>query len=144
MKTEPDYILFLDETGDHTMGVSDDIGKRYLGIAAPFIHRDSQAGLDAAVDQLKKNHLPCNGTTPVLHRKEIMQCRGPFGCLQDEKRKQAFNGELVSLIANVDYTLLAVTIDKSQHGKKTYRNLRHPYHYCLHALLASVATQNRP
>lgn len=117
------------------MGVSDDIGKRYLGIAGPFIHRDAHADLDSAIARIKKNHIPSSGATPVLHRKEIMQCRGPFTCLQDEKRKLAFNKELISLVANLPYKLLAVTIDKSQHGTKTYRSLRHPYHYCLHALL---------
>jgi hypothetical protein len=132
---QPDYILYLDETGDHTMGVSDDIGKRYLGIAAPFFERAAIDTLEEAILGLKKKHLPCNGTIPVLHRKEIMQCRGPFSCLQDEGRRKEFDAELVDLIANASYKLLAVTIDKAQHGAKTYRTLSHPYHYCLHAVL---------
>lgn len=64
-----------------------------------------------------------------------MQRRGPFSCLTDEARRRAFDIDLVSLIATAPYRLLAVTIDKSQHGTRAYRFLRHPYHYCLHALL---------
>lgn len=135
MKAEPDYILFLDETGDHTMGVSDDLGKRYLGIAGPFIHLDGRGLLDESIDCLKRNHLPCDASVPILHRKEIMQSRGAFGCLGDEGKRAAFDQELISLIGAVPYKLLAVVIDKSQHGTKAYRRLRHPYHYCLHALL---------
>src|SRR5665213_226136 len=130
-----DYILFLDETGDHTMGVSDDVGKRYLGIAGPFLRTSALATLDTALAELKSNHLPCNGTLPVLHRKEIMQSRGPFSCLQADQARQSFDTELISVVTKVPYTLLAVTIDKSQHGTKAYRNLKHPYHYCLHAIL---------
>jgi hypothetical protein len=132
---DPDYILFLDETGDHTMGVSDDIGKRYLGIAGPIVATVNLGVLDAAISRLKKNHLPVDGATPVLHRKEIMQCRGPFSCLEDEQARSGFDTELVSLVSTVPYRLLAVTIDKTQHGTKTYRSLKHPYHYCLHALM---------
>jgi len=91
--------------------------------------------LDEAIARLKKNHLPCSGVTPVLHRKEIMQRRGPFSCLEDESKRICFDVELVDLVANVPYKLLAVTIDKNQHGSKWYRGLNHPYHYCLHALL---------
>jgi hypothetical protein len=135
VKTEPYYTLFLDETGDHTIGPSTDIGKKYLGIAGPFLHRGAQVHLDEAINRLKTNHLPCTGATPVLHRKEIMQCRGPFSCLGHQEKKAAFDAELVSLVGEVPFKLLAVVIDKGQHGLKKYRSLRHPYHYCLHALL---------
>lgn len=117
------------------MGVSDDIGKRYLGIAAPFVATVNLGVLDAAVAKIKKNHLPVDGPMPVLHRKEIMQCRGPFSCLEDEQTRMDFDTELISLVTDVPYRLLAVTIDKTTHGTKEYRSLKHPYHYCLHALM---------
>ena len=64
-----------------------------------------------------------------------MQHRGPFTCLQDETKRLKFDADLVALLTDVPYRLIAVTIDKSQHGTKAYRSLCHPYHYCLHAVL---------
>ena len=55
MAADPDFILYLDETGDHTMGISNDIGKRYMGIGAPFLERAQVAVLDLAIAALKKN-----------------------------------------------------------------------------------------
>lgn len=34
------------------------------------------------------------------------------------------------------FYLIAVVIDKLEHGAKQYRRIQHPYHYCLHAMLA--------
>lgn len=135
MPIEPNYVLYLDETGDHTIGVTEDLGKRYLGIGGPFIHRTAHKQLDDDINRLKRNHLPCEISMPFLHRKEIMQARGAFSCLQRPTARAAFDEELMHLIRDTPFKMLAVVIDKTQHGRKLYRSLRHPYHYCLHALL---------
>src|SRR5262249_25713979 len=41
----------------------------------------------------------------------------------------------LALVDSTSFMLIAVVVDKTTHGKKTYRHVKHPYHYGLHALL---------
>ena len=72
---------------------------------------------------------------PVLHRKEILNSSGAFYGLQDPSKRLVFNSDLVDLIKATDFMIIGVVIDKHTHSQKTYRRLKHPYHYALHGML---------
>lgn len=135
MKAQPDHILYLDESGDHTVSNSNDIGKRYLGLGGPFINVRDLNTIELGLDSLKMGHLPFDRGLPVLHRKDIMQQRGAFSCLRDPIKRCAFDSAIAGFLQDMRYTIIGVVIDKNAHAEKSYRSLTNAYHYCLHALV---------
>lgn len=131
------YRLYIDESGDHSSSDAHKIEKRYLGLVGLMFeqtkeYRDFQAGFQ----RLKETHFPHDpDDPPILHRTEILHKRGIFKCLQDGQRRAAFDQDILELIARSSFKVIAVVIDKVEHGSKTYRSLVHPYHYGLHAML---------
>ena len=82
------------------------------------------AVLDLAIAALKKNHLPINSMVFVLHRKEIMQHRGPFTCLQDETKRLKFDKDLVALLTDGAHTgLLQLLSTKANMGQRPIKSL---------------------
>jgi Protein of unknown function (DUF3800) len=128
--------LYLDETGDHSSIDEHDISMRYLGIAGIIFERAEYENFAKALDDFKRKHLPYDpDDPPILHRKEIVLARGNFRVLKDPDRRKAFDEDLLNLIAGADFRIVMVVLDKLDHWAKTYRSLKHPYHYCLLAML---------
>jgi hypothetical protein len=112
------------------------VGKRYLGLVGVYFDRESYRPFHKDLEDLKRKHLPYDpDEPPILHRKEIVNASGPFYPLQDDGKREAFNSDLLDLVKAADFKIVGVVIDKHTHGKKTYRSLTHPYHYCLQAML---------
>lgn len=130
----PAHRLFLDESGDHTRckHAEDPIGTRYLGLVGACMSRDADALFTRELEALKQRHFGCS---PILHRVDIVRRRGVFGPLKDPTRATAFDDDLLGLLDRTEFCLFAVVIDKHTHMKKDYRDLKHPYHYCLHAMM---------
>jgi hypothetical protein len=63
-KPTPDYVMYLDETGNHTFTNSYHIGKRYLGLAGPFLSNSQHALLELEFNNLKRTH-GLRQTTPL-------------------------------------------------------------------------------
>jgi hypothetical protein len=132
------YRLYLDESGDHKASEEQTVGKRYLGIAGFIFRRDAYAEFCLGLENLKKAHFAHDPDEPtILHREDIVQKRYPFRQLQDDAKRQSFDDALLGLIKQADFMVVAVVIDKIEHGTKKYRRLKHPYHYCLQAMLES-------
>lgn len=131
------HRVFIDEAGDHTTNHPEATGKRYLGLTGVIFSPDSHRTFTAKLNGLKQDHFPnYKGKSPlILHREDIVQKRGAFGLLCDEGKCKAFDEELLGLISATDFRIIAVSLDKATHFPKTYRRMRHPYHYALLALL---------
>ncbi len=54
----------------------------------------------------------------ILHRKELVNRRGPFACLRDPAVNAAFDGELLGFMRSWDYTVISVCLDKQAHRQK--------------------------
>lgn len=128
--------LYMDETGDHTRPKSQDLGQRYLGLTGVAFNEGDYDTFARRLDELKRAHLPYDpDDPPILHRKEIVQCQGPFYVLQDAKRRASFDADLLALIEDTTFVVFSLVLDKLTHGAATYRRLRHPYHFALLGLL---------
>jgi len=81
----------------------------------------------------------------ILHAKEIMQRQGPFHVLQNLEISQRFDAGIIDLIANAEYVVINVVIDKKNHIQNFGAMAWHPYHYCLANMLARYCLflQNR-
>ncbi|MFN2384224.1 MAG: DUF3800 domain-containing protein [Gemmatimonadota bacterium] len=129
--------LYLDESGDHHRVHETDIAARYLGLVGVIVEETHYRELADRLEDLKRQHFPLHhpDNPVVLHRREVMDATGPFFPLQDTDRRQAFNKELLELVRASEFVAVAVVIDKYSHQSKEYRAQKHPYHYCLQAMM---------
>lgn len=130
------HRLYIDESGDHASSHKTDLGKRYLGVVGICFQSADGQRFRNDLEAFKRSCLDYDeDDPPILHREDIVARRGPFHVLRDPERKKSFDNGLIELIESARYTVIAVVIDKLQHGQKKYRQLVHPYHYCLHAMI---------
>ena len=155
------YRLYIDESGDHTYGrrVSPDSSpdpssriiriwydkypelehpqKRYLCLTGCVVQSQFYSTeFSCEMEELKKRHFTYDPSQPLIfHREDIVHKRYSFSVLKDPKRQEAFNGDLLSFLRAMEYTIISVVIDKKTHIQQ-YRDVAfHPYHYCLKAML---------
>jgi hypothetical protein len=155
------YRLYIDESGDHSYGKKElrklqikfkdrtidypmdhypeleKEDKRYLGLTGCIIETEKYRSIfHPKFEDLKQKHFPHNPDEPlILHRKDIINKRGPFWRLRDLEKEKSFNEDLLSLFEEMDYTVITVVIDKKVHIERYEGSAYHPYHYCLSALL---------
>jgi len=130
------YRLYLDESGDHTYSDSAAPGKRYLALVGCVIESEHyRQVVHPAVEALKQRHFPHSPDEPViLHRKDVVNARGPFRRLMDADARMVFNRDVISLLTDLEFLVVAVVLDKLG----SVRHLApHPYHVCLHTVLES-------
>lgn len=130
------YRLYIDESGDHTYNKLDHEAHRYLTLLGCWFKQpDDYSRFADKMEEFKREifgHRPDDAV--ILHRKEIMQFKGPFGVLQDPKKQEKFNDGLIDIIKSSAYNVVCVVIDKKKHLER-YKDPVHPYHYCLSALI---------
>jgi Protein of unknown function (DUF3800) len=155
------YRLYIDESGDHSYGKKDlrrlRIGfgekalevpldhypeleksdKRFLGLTGCIIETEKyRSTFHPKFEELKQRHFPHSPDEPViLHRKDIINKRGPFWRLRDFERERAFNEDLLAFFDEMDYRVITVVIDKKAHIERYQESAYHPYHYCIGAML---------
>ncbi|HHH41115.1 MAG TPA: DUF3800 domain-containing protein [Chloroflexi bacterium] len=131
------YRLYIDESGDHTFSDLSNPARRYLGLTGCFVESEVyRTQFYPALEALKQAHFPYNPDEPViLHRKDLINRRGPFWRLRDPEAERRFNEDLLRFLADQEYLLITVVIDKKSHIERYGSAAYHPYHYCLAALL---------
>lgn len=140
------YRLFIDESGDHTYGKailqkfilrvgSDQIpldfndypeikhfSKRYLGLTGCFIEVDYyQNNFLPALGALKRKHF--GNEEVILHRKEIINRKGPFWRLRDPGKEKEFNEDILTFLKEKDYRVITVVLDKLSHIERYEKRL---------------------
>lgn len=135
------YRLYVDESGDHTYHATSDPGKRYLGLLGVAIESEYyRSNFHPQLEALKQRHFPHSPDEPVLlHRKDIVNRRGPFWRLRDPDDEAAFDADLLAFLSAQSYVIIAVVIDKVAHFERYGSSAWHPYHYCLTAMLERYA-----
>jgi hypothetical protein len=136
--TEGRYRLYIDESGDHTFQLADDDNHRYLGLLGIWFDTDvPYKAFSRNLNDLKQEIFDRHPDDPVicLHRKDLVGRKGVFRRLRDRDLNERFERGLVKVVDEARFCMTCVVIDKASHRTKTYRELFHPYHYCLATLL---------
>jgi hypothetical protein len=131
------HRLFVDEVGNAGMSVMAGPNERYLCLAGAAFEVGYLARVVApAVEALKAEFFQIHSAAkPVIfHRKELFSAKRPFDELRVGDAHERFNAKLLSLLEEVDLTLILVIIDKYAHSTR-YDQPQHPYHYCMSAML---------
>lgn len=130
------YRLYIDESGDHAYKKLEQVSHRYLALLGLWLRqRDDYVALHDGLEGLRREVFGPRPDDPViLHREDIINKRGDFYILQDPQKEAAFNAGLLRLLADTQFRMACIVIDKQQHRDK-YSSPMHPYHYCLAAML---------
>lgn len=129
------YRLYIDESGDHVFGHLDKEAHRYLCLLGCWFRADDYRRFHQALESFKQKHIPHNPDEPViLHREEIINRRGPFWRLREEKQAGAFDEDLLNLITAAEFKVVAVVIDKKA-LRESYATPAHPYHLAIGFML---------
>lgn len=128
MAHESDYIVFVDESGDHGL---DSIDPEYPVFVLAFcVFQKDAYRLQAspALQGLKFRHF--GHDMVILHEREIRKAIGPFRFLVEAERRSAFMQDLNSLMDDAPFTLIATVILKEK-LREQYTQPRNPYHIAL-------------
>ncbi|SIT40713.1 conserved hypothetical protein [Paraburkholderia ribeironis] len=119
-----DYIVFVDESGDHSLTSID--ADYPLFVLCFCVIRKADYG-DTLVPRIKKLKFDTFGhDCVVLHEIDIRRKRGDFSLLSKEPRER-FMADLTQIIIDTQMTVIAVVIDKRK-LKQRYSNPYNPYH----------------
>ena len=131
------YRMYVDEVGNSDLASSTDPNHRYLSLTGIIFELHYvQTTVHPSVEDLKQRYFDSHPDEPlILHRRELVRRRHPFAALRDSAVEQQFNTDLLSLLSELEYTVVTAVIDKLEHKRK-YQTWRFdPYHYCLTVLL---------
>ena len=122
-----EYIIYVDESGDHSL---ESIDTEYPVFVLSFciFRKDNYAtNITPAIRQLK--FATFGHDMVVLHEADIRRKKGAFSHLSKEPR-EAFMNRLTDIIGAASFQLVAVVIDKRR-LKDRYVRPEHPYHLAL-------------
>lgn len=131
------FRIYIDEVGNADLKSSNDPNHRFFSLTGVIIDLDHiRESVHPQMTALKEKYFGSHPDDPVvLHRKEMVNARPPFQALRDDESRQQFDQELLNLLAEWEYTVISVCLDKKKH-RETYTVWRYdPYHYCLAVLL---------
>lgn len=140
-----DYIIYVDESGDHGMQALDPNYPVFVLAFCIFHKRHYCEKVIPALQKFKFNHM---GHDLIgLHELEIRKEKGAFSSLFiSRQHKHAFLDELTGIIEASNFVLISCVIDKAALREKQ-GPVHNPYHvalgFCLEALYEFLLEKNQ-
>jgi hypothetical protein len=122
-----DYIVYVDESGDHSLSSIDLEYPVFVLSFCIFRKTEYAERVTPAIRKLK--FATFGHDMVVLHESDIRRKKGAFSCLSREPREEFLN-RLTDIIADAEFQLVAVVIDKHR-LKDRYSQPAHPYYLAL-------------
>jgi hypothetical protein len=139
-KFEDRYRLYLDESGDHVFRETTETAHRYLCLLGCWFRNPDYMKFHEALESLKLKYLPHHPDDPVvLHREDMINARRAFKNLRDKEYRALFYADLLKVIEEADFRIVAVVIDKHELQRAFGETAAHPYHLGLGFLLQRYA-----
>lgn len=140
-----DYIVFVDESGDHSLS-SIDPEFPVFSLSFCVVNKDTYLSeIVPAVQALKFKYWGHDSV--VLHELEIRKNKGAFAFLRtDRLLREAFMTDLTTTVEAAEFTVIGSVIDKVRLVDK-YPNPWSPYqlalHFCLERLLLFLRDEDQ-
>ena len=128
MPSYNDYIVYVDESGDHSLEKVDANYPVFVLAFCLFEKDRYLAEVAPNMIRLKFKHLGHDQV--VLHEREIRKQSGDFAFLRNAERRGLFFEELNALVEHAPFTLIAVAIRKQELTIR-YTDPANPYHLAL-------------
>lgn len=143
---DSDYIIYADESGDHSLTKIDPNYPIFV-VAFAIIEKATYSTAIQQLLALKFQHF--GHDMVVLHEREIRKRSGEFAFLRDPKRGPQFYGDLSAFVQSAPFKIIAAVI-KKQALLTQYYYPENPYEialtFCLeraYHFLTDVAQQTR-
>lgn len=130
-----DYIVFVDESGDHGMSSIDPGYPLFVLSCCLISKRDYMATVVPAMQELK--FATFGHDAVVLHEREIRKDLGAFALFRDPARKAGFLEALTDVLARTPMTVVCAVIDKQRLSLHD-RRFENPYELSLRFCLERV------
>ncbi len=135
-----DYIVYVDESGDHSLASIDAEYPVFVLAFCVFHKRHYSEKIIPAVEKLKFNYFGHDSV--VLHENEIRKQKGPFAFLSQLALREEFMARLSSIMDASNFILITCVVDKARLSKSEGAG-SNPYHvalgFCLDALRSFLA-----
>ncbi|MDK4705007.1 DUF3800 domain-containing protein [Rhizobium sp. CNPSo 4062] len=119
-----DYIVYVDESGDHSMT---SIDENYPIFSLAFCVFKKSDYVQSAVPAMQDFKFRWFGhDTVVMHEADIVKRRGPFHFLQYDKLRERFMADLTEVIERMPMTVISSVIRKDM-LKRKYVRPENPY-----------------
>lgn len=137
---ESRYRLYIDESGDHVYRKTIETSHRYLCLLGCWFQNPDYLEFHNQLEKFKQAHFPHHPDNPViLHREDMINARGVFKSLQDEKVKEKVDADLLEIISTANFRVVAVVIDKGALSNAFGVSASHPYHLGLGFMMQRYA-----
>lgn len=127
--TFSDYIVYVDESGDHSLTHIDENYPVFVLAFCIFHKRYYSDTVVSALQKFKFKHF--GHDIVVLHEHDIRKERGDFNLFRSGAERVAFLGELTDLIDQSHFILISCVIDKYKLRARGGDDADNPYHYAL-------------
>lgn len=128
MPSFSDYIVYVDESGDHGLHSIDPHYPVFVLSFCLFEKADYVQAVTSDITDLKFKYFGHDQV--ILHERAIRKRKGPFRILNDPAVRANFMSDLNDIIAQAPMTLIASAIRKRK-LKDQYARPRNPYHLAL-------------
>lgn len=135
MKNFSDYVVYIDESGDHNLSSIDDKYPVFVLVFCVFHKKYYSEKIVPAIQQFKFRHF--GHDCIVLHEHEIRKRQNAFSILNTQDIYNTFINNLSGVISNSDFILISCVVDKI----KMKQNDKHEgdiYHIALEQCLDSL------
>ncbi len=125
-------VMFLDESGDHSLDKIDSSYPMFILAGCIFDFDYYSNVVEPEINKIKLKHF---GKTDIILRSyDIRKQKKDFSCLVDMQKRKSFYEDLDSFIKNTDFKIIAAAIRKDK-LKSQYKSPDNPYHLCLRFIL---------
>jgi hypothetical protein len=122
------YIVYVDESGDHSLQSIDENYPIFVLAFCVFHKRYYSEAIVPALEKFKFNYFGHDQV--VLHEHEIRKEQGAFNIFRSRKEQKRFINELTRIIEFSNFILISCTIDKRALRKRNEAEAN-PYHTAL-------------
>jgi Protein of unknown function (DUF3800) len=130
-----DFIVYVDESGDHKLTKYDPEFPVFVLSFCVFRKSEYISRVVPALQQIKFNHF--GHDMVVFHEREIRKASGRFAFLTDAARRTAFMDDINALVEASPFVIIAVAIRKAKFIEK-HAESRHAYHFAMRLGLERV------
>lgn len=123
-----DYIVYVDESGDHGIDSIDPNYPLFVLAFCIFHKKDYIKTISPALQHFKFQHF--GHDMVILHENDIRKDKGSFSFLKTKEKKENFMNELTDIMVSAPFTLIA-TVIKKESLKAKYAYPENPYHIAL-------------
>jgi hypothetical protein len=132
------YRMYIDEVGHDDLDHVEDLRYRYLSLSGVIMEKDYARDHATPTLNILKSEIFKNDPEedPIwLHRKDIMNLKGPFGVLSNDALRIEFDDRLIAYLTATEFKVVTAVIDKLEMMNQAHWENRHPYHYLMEILV---------